>query len=154
MPPFSGFWSKDEILLFAFDKSPVLWAVGLVTALLTAYYMTRQVIMVFYGKARWNDDAAEHGAHGDMHPHESPWLMVLPLVRARRPGASSAARSTCRSTTRPRSSPSGSSRSYGAGVERILDGSTEDIKWVLAGVATVGAIVGIALACWCTRSGS
>ena len=37
----------------AWEKSPVLWAVGLVTALLTAYYMTRQVIMVFFGEARW-----------------------------------------------------------------------------------------------------
>ena len=62
VPPFAGFWSKDDILLAAYDKSPVLWALGLVTALLTAYYMTRQVIMVFYGEARWHDHADEHGA--------------------------------------------------------------------------------------------
>ncbi len=88
VPPFAGFWSKDDILLFAYDKSPILWLVGLVTALLTAYYMTRQVIMVFYGKARWHDAHAEHGAHGDLvegarselAPHESPWMMVAPLV--------------------------------------------------------------------------
>ena len=80
VPPFAGFWSKDEILLFAYDKSPILWAVGLVTALLTAYYMTRQVIMVFFGQARWNDAHDENGAHGDVVPHESPWMMVTPLV--------------------------------------------------------------------------
>ena len=85
VPPFAGFWSKDDILLFAYDKSPILWAVGLVTALLTAYYMTRQVIMVFFGEARWHDAHDEHGAHGDVHtndhePHESPWMMVTPLV--------------------------------------------------------------------------
>jgi NADH-quinone oxidoreductase subunit L len=80
VPPFSGFWSKDDILLAAWDKSPVLWAVGLVTALLTAYYMTRQVIMVFYGEARWHDAHEEHGAHGDLEPHESPWMMITPLV--------------------------------------------------------------------------
>jgi NADH-quinone oxidoreductase subunit L len=80
VPPFAGFWSKDDILLAAYDKSPVLWVVGLVTALLTAYYMTRQVIMVFYGEARWHDAHEEHGAHGDLKPHESPWMMVLPLV--------------------------------------------------------------------------
>ncbi len=80
VPPFSGFWSKDDILLAAWDKSPALWAVGLVTALLTAFYMTRQVIMVFYGEARWHDAHEEHGAHGDMQPHESPWMMVLPLI--------------------------------------------------------------------------
>ena len=88
VPPFSGFWSKDDILLAAWDKSPALWAVGLVTALLTAFYMTRQVIMVFYGEARWHDAHEEHGAHGDYEesnvhdsaPHESPWMMVFPLV--------------------------------------------------------------------------
>ncbi len=80
VPPFAGFWSKDDILLAAYDKSPVLWALGLITALLTAYYMTRQVIMVFYGEARWHDHADQHGAHGDIEPHESPAIMLLPLV--------------------------------------------------------------------------
>ena len=56
VPPFAGFWSKDEILLYAYAKSPLLWAVGLVTALLTAFYMSRQVFMVFYGDARWGDE--------------------------------------------------------------------------------------------------
>src|SRR5690606_19198631 len=56
VPPFAGFWSKDEILLYAFDASPALWAVGLVTALLTAFYMSRQVFMVFFGEERWHDD--------------------------------------------------------------------------------------------------
>ena len=72
VPPFAGFWSKDEILLAAWDKSPVLWAIGGVTALLTAYYMTRQVILVFYGEKRFDE---EH-----VHPHESPWTMTTPLV--------------------------------------------------------------------------
>jgi len=80
VPPFAGFWSKDEILLFAFANNRLLWLIGVVTALLTAYYMTRQVIMVFYGEARWNDHAEEHGAHGDLTPHESPWTMVTPLI--------------------------------------------------------------------------
>jgi NADH-quinone oxidoreductase subunit L len=73
VPPFSGFWSKDEILLAAFEQDdigPLLWAVGLVTALLTAYYMSRQVFLVFFGGQRWDDD---------VHPHESPWTMTLPL---------------------------------------------------------------------------
>ena len=78
--PFAGFWSKDEILLFTLAESPALYIVGLFTALLTAYYMTRQVIMVFFGEARWQDKAAEHGAHGDAKPHESPWVMLGPLV--------------------------------------------------------------------------
>jgi NADH-quinone oxidoreductase subunit L len=108
VPPFAGFWSKDEILLFSLAKSPALYVIGLVTALLTAFYMTRQVIMVFFGEARWKsgapgDHAAEtepgagaeptegsepvdehvaaaHGAHGEFKPHESPWIMLVPLV--------------------------------------------------------------------------
>jgi NADH-quinone oxidoreductase subunit L len=80
VPPFAGFWSKDEILLYAFANNRLLYAVGMLAALLTAYYMTRQVIMVFFGQARWNDHAEEHGAHGDIHPHESPKVMLLPLV--------------------------------------------------------------------------
>lgn len=80
VPPFAGFWSKDEILLYTFANNRLLYVVGVVTALLTAYYMTRQVIMVFFGQARWNDHAEENGAHGDHAPHESPWTMLLPLV--------------------------------------------------------------------------
>lgn len=80
VPPFAGFWSKDEILLYVFASNPILYFVGLFTALLTAYYMTRQVVMVFYGKARWNDHSAEHGAHGEVTPHESPRVMLLPLI--------------------------------------------------------------------------
>ncbi len=86
VPPFSGFWSKDDILLAAYHKSPILWAVGLGTALLTAYYMTRQFILVFFGTERYATDDAAHGAQGDAHapggrlPHESPWSMTAPLV--------------------------------------------------------------------------
>ena len=106
VPPFAGFWSKDEILLAAYDAKPALWVIGLVTALLTAFYMSRQVFLVFFGKPRWNEDpeaapiaseaagddeplpatvaatADDHGngAPGEVHPHESPWLMTVPLV--------------------------------------------------------------------------
>ncbi len=74
VPPLSGFWSKDEILLAAWEQpdiGPLLWVVGLVTALLTAYYMSRQTFLVFFGGQRWDDSA---------HPHESPATMTLPLV--------------------------------------------------------------------------
>ncbi len=67
VPPFSGFWSKDEILLYAWNYDglggpaggKVLWAIGLVTALLTAFYMTRQVILTFFGRTRFFDVRAE-----------------------------------------------------------------------------------------------
>lgn len=101
VPPFAGFWSKDEILLFALAESPALYVVGIVTAILTAFYMTRQVIMTFFGEQKWGshanaeeaahlevDDAeasavpepVTHGAHGEFKPHESPPTMLLPLV--------------------------------------------------------------------------
>ncbi len=80
VPPFAGFWSKDEILLYVFANNRGLYVVGLVTALLTAFYMTRQVIMVFFGEAKWKDHSEEHGAHGDFVPHESPKIMLFPLV--------------------------------------------------------------------------
>jgi NADH-quinone oxidoreductase subunit L len=67
VPPFSGFWSKDEILTYAFHDNIALYLVGLFTALLTAFYMSRQVYLVFYGKARWNDptEPSTHEAHSD-----------------------------------------------------------------------------------------
>jgi proton-translocating NADH-quinone oxidoreductase chain L len=55
VPPFSGFWSKDEILAYAYDVNPVLWVIGLLTALLTAFYMSRQVFMTFFGEYRYAD---------------------------------------------------------------------------------------------------
>ncbi len=48
VPPFSGFWSTDEILAFAWNKRPLLWIVGIVTALLTDFYLTRQVVLTFF----------------------------------------------------------------------------------------------------------
>jgi NADH-quinone oxidoreductase subunit L len=67
VPPLSGFWSKDEILAGAFNAGPagpVLWAIGLITALLTAFYMTRQVIMTFFGTERWREPALAAEGHG------------------------------------------------------------------------------------------
>ena len=71
VPPLSGFWSKDEILAYAYYSSPALWVVGLLTAVLTAFYMSRLVFMTFYGEARYSDAR---------HPHEPSPLMTLPLV--------------------------------------------------------------------------
>ncbi len=90
VPPFSGFWSKDEILLAAWEQptiGPLLWAVGLATALLTAYYMSRQTFLVFFGQSRWDQTPAQVEAQvGEPTteplptPHESPSTMTVPLV--------------------------------------------------------------------------
>lgn len=76
-PLFSGFWSKDEILHAAhgWSGSHVPFYLGLIGALFTAFYMTRQVAVVFFGDLRLK---SEHGGHLD--PHESPRNMTLPLV--------------------------------------------------------------------------
>jgi len=73
IPPFSGFFSKDEILNAAFEKNPVLYYVGLGGALMTAFYMFRLYAMTFRGKFRGTHDQ-EH------HLHESPASMTMPLV--------------------------------------------------------------------------
>ncbi|HLY82386.1 MAG TPA: NADH-quinone oxidoreductase subunit L [Acidimicrobiales bacterium] len=86
--PFAGFWSKDDILASAWGShgsvGKVLWAVGFLTAGLTAYYMSRQVALVFMGKARWQEarpPAEAHVPEGHVvEPHESPWTMATPLV--------------------------------------------------------------------------
>jgi NADH-quinone oxidoreductase subunit L len=72
IPLLSGFFSKDEILWDAWLKSPILWIVGFITAILTAIYSFRMVFTVFWGKER---DAKLYG-----HAHESPRVMTIPLV--------------------------------------------------------------------------
>ncbi|MDH4144006.1 MAG: NADH-quinone oxidoreductase subunit L [Acidimicrobiia bacterium] len=68
VPPFAGFWSKDEILAVAWNlpgaQGKVLWAIGLVTAILTAFYMSRQVFMTFFGRYRFGEPDAEEIAAG------------------------------------------------------------------------------------------
>jgi NADH-quinone oxidoreductase subunit L len=73
IPPFAGFWSKDDILANAWDKSPILWLVGVVTAGLTAYYMSRQVFLVFFGKERWKETAhARTEPEAEAEPEHEP----------------------------------------------------------------------------------
>ena len=75
IPPFAGFYSKDKIIETAFNaggsKGIILGCVTLLGAAITAFYMTRVMLMTFFGTKRW-DSAA--------HPHESPWLMTVPMI--------------------------------------------------------------------------
>jgi NADH-quinone oxidoreductase subunit L len=73
VPPFSGFFSKDEILAAAFAKSPIYWALGVIGAAMTAFYMFRLYTTTFLGKFRGTADQ-EH------HLHESPAAMTMPLI--------------------------------------------------------------------------
>ena len=73
IPPFSGFFSKDEILAHAFEHNKVLWAMGLLTAFLTAFYMFRLLFLAFFGEFRGTEEQK-------YHLHESPASMTFPLI--------------------------------------------------------------------------
>jgi NADH-quinone oxidoreductase subunit L len=71
IPPFDGFWSKDKIIEAAFENNVWVGSAALVGAGVTAFYMTRVMLMTYFGKKRWEKD---------VHPHESPKVMTIPLM--------------------------------------------------------------------------
>jgi len=73
IPPFAGFFSKDEILAHAFMHSTTFYVVGVITAMFTSFYMFRMLYLTFYGKFRGTHEQ-EH------HLHESPSTMTIPLI--------------------------------------------------------------------------
>ena len=73
IPPFSGFFSKDEILAHAYAHSTTFYAIGVFTAMLTSFYMFRMLYLTFYGKFRGTHEQ-EH------HVHESPATITIPLI--------------------------------------------------------------------------
>jgi NADH-quinone oxidoreductase subunit L len=100
IPPLAGFFSKDEILFQTYQHNKPLWAVGLITAGMTSFYMFRLWFKTFFGEERFSESASleHHGApvhasadstlvmvaeHQEAHPHgvhESPGIMLIPLV--------------------------------------------------------------------------
>ena len=137
VPPFSGFWSKDEILAGAWNNNKLLWALLLFAAMLTAFYMSRAVFMTFFGEKRWGT-GSEHEA-----PHESPPTMLLPLVLLAGLAAVAGVINL----------PFVKATHF---LEKWLEPSFYDneatlgfaggTKWVLAGVAIVAGLVGIWIA--------
>ncbi|GBE24730.1 NADH-quinone oxidoreductase subunit 12 [bacterium BMS3Bbin02] len=134
IPPFAGFWSKDEILAITYGKGGawvVLWAIGIVTAGLTAFYMSRLMFLTFWGKPRWDDG---------LEPHESPRSMTLPLAVLAVFAAGAGLINT----------------PFRLSLEHFLDPVFEVIKvahppegstpWILAGVSVLVALGGIAYA--------
>jgi NADH-quinone oxidoreductase subunit L len=73
IPPFAGFFSKDEILANAFAYSPIVWGLALFASLLTVFYMFRLLYLTFFGNVRAN-------AHAMSHIHESPKSITIPLI--------------------------------------------------------------------------
>jgi NADH-quinone oxidoreductase subunit L len=96
IPPFSGFFTKDPIIEAAFDKGgtsgAILGTCAVIGAAITAFYMSRVMMMTWYGKRRWESDAqsgephetteplAGEAGHQEFHPHESPAVMTWPLI--------------------------------------------------------------------------
>lgn len=73
IPGLSGFFSKDEILWYSYANGGILfWLIGVITAMMTAFYMFRLLSLTFYGKERFD--------HHHVHPHESPSVMTVPLM--------------------------------------------------------------------------
>ena len=73
IPPFAGFFSKDEILAHVYEHNKIFWVIGVITAMFTAFYMFRLMFLAFYGKFRGTQKQQEH-------LHESPKSMTIPLI--------------------------------------------------------------------------
>jgi NADH-quinone oxidoreductase subunit L len=73
LPPFAGFFSKDEILAHVFEHSKVLWALGVLGSALTSFYMFRLLFLTFFGEFRGTEEQKHH-------LHESPATMTIPLI--------------------------------------------------------------------------
>ena len=152
IPPFAGFWSKDEILADAFGHGHyIVWIVLTLASFLTAFYMTRQVMVVFFGNFRGHNPrvathpseptAVEHAhgtttstrathAHGGHDPHESPWTMTLPLIILAVFAVLARLREPARAST---------------GLSSFFGQEAGAFNFVTAGIATVLALAGIGL---------
>ncbi len=84
VPPFAGFFSKDAIIETAFAagglKGLILGGAALLGAGITAFYMTRVMLMTFFGERRWNEASEATGDSPVRHPHESPAVMTWPMI--------------------------------------------------------------------------
>ena len=73
IPPLAGFFSKDEILFYSFERHAGFWILGAAAAIMTSFYMFRSLFMTFYGESRVDHETAHH-------VHESPFIMTVPLM--------------------------------------------------------------------------
>jgi NADH-quinone oxidoreductase subunit L len=134
IPPLSGFWSKDEILATIFARGGawwVIWALGEITALITAFYMSRMIYLTFFGEKRWAEGA---------HPHEAPRVMAFSLAAL---AVLSLGAGVVNTPWRP-------------GLEHFLEPAFEGLEmahlpsagtqWVLAAISAGMALLGILLA--------
>jgi len=145
IPPFAGFFSKDQILFGAYQISggKPLYVIGLLTALLTSFYMFRLIFLTFHGKPRYNEKK--------VHVHESPWTMLGPLVALAvlsliggwiaAPALQSGGTDYFAKFLQP-------VFSAGETAESIGETGVHDLELLLAIVAVVAAVIGLAVAYW------
>jgi NADH-quinone oxidoreductase subunit L len=130
--PFAGFWSKDEILMAAFHGNVVLWVVGSIASIMTAFYMFRLMYLTFFGTFRGTEEQKHH-------LHESPALITIPLVILAILAAVGGAINLPGSAWLNHFIAPLFHKSHG---EHHLDNTA----FMLMGIATVGALVGIFIA--------
>lgn len=142
--PFSGFFSKDDILFETFAGGhSILWGVGACAALLTAFYMSRLLLLTFHGKFR-----GEH--HVEHHIHESPWAMTLPLVLlailAAIAGAIGLPAVMGKSIVKEFLAPVFEGAEAVKAAHSAEEASHESLEWILMGVSFAIALTGMAAA--------
>jgi NADH-quinone oxidoreductase subunit L len=145
IPFFSGFFSKDAILLAAFQSDNggrVLYAFGLLTALLTSFYMFRLIFLTFRGKPRFD----EH----KVHVHESPWSMLGPLVVLAVLAFAGGWFALPAFFQGPDYFSNFLGPVFGShkAVEAATDGAAHQLELILAGVAVSAALIGLGMAYW------
>jgi NADH-quinone oxidoreductase subunit L len=145
IPPLAGFFSKDAILLSAFqiEGGHPLYAIGLLTALLTSFYMFRLIFLTFSGKPRYD----EH----HVHVHESPWSMLGPLVILAvlsAIGGWLAAPALFGGTDYFSSFLAPVFASSASGAEAVNEAAAHQLEIILAIVAVVSALLGLGVAFW------
>jgi NADH-quinone oxidoreductase subunit L len=145
IPPLAGFFSKDAILLSAFqiEGGHPLYAIGLLTALLTSFYMFRLIFLTFFGKPRYD----EH----HVHVHESPWSMLGPLVILAVLsiiGGWLAAPALFGGTDYFSSFLAPVFASSASGAEAVNEAAAHQLEIILAIVAVASALLGLGVAFW------
>jgi len=130
VPLFSGFFSKDEILWRAFQKSPILWIIALATAFLTTVYIFRALFMAFWGKSRLDRKVEEH-------IHEPPKVMTVPMIVLAVLAVIGGYIGLPRASL---------VEGYLEPVFKAEHGAAGELQWVLLGISAIVPLVGIALA--------
>jgi NADH-quinone oxidoreductase subunit L len=144
IPPLAGFFSKDQILFGAYQISggKPLYAIGLLTALLTAFYMFRLIFLTFSGKPRYDEKK--------VHVHESPWSMLGPLVVLAILSVIGGWFALPTFFQGPDYFANFLGPVFGGreSVEAVTEAATHQLELILAGVAVASALIGLGVAYW------